>query len=539
MTPQLWKRNLEWNEWRQMHPDLDDREAEYLYMAELKMFQNYQNELLNQTKIRQARLSGDLMNVSADISTILNEGGVKYVPPPIIYTPSFTLLEGRDLGGAKGRLIYPGSGSGVFDVPRGTLFEWSWFLSTASPGAIYTQGTTGIYEVTANVRFIQSSPSISLLLNLNGGFVANTDADSLNYEAFGAAINSKLIIRRAPLSGFGYPYGKYTNTVVDFYNPGTYSQTVPQVPEYYEPYNQVEMYVVGGGGAGFIGAKIEPETYYVGGGGGAGGAAKATVNIDLIDIDSFNITVGSGGGLDDTQGGNSTIILKEADGDTIGGISGFGGYRANARNLTNYPEIGGSTPIPTDELAGGNPGFGFNGGLGFGALNNSYLDGAVQTTSAESWELSTGGVGEVINQAYDSWPSQSIYASVTSSGKGGDPEKFDLTVRGLNFGASGQDFSNTRGLNNIYFDPIKSWVLKTFSLGPDSDFPVDSRRKPASFEFDSSGDIVGTGNPAQNPGVFLNGTGGGGGIITDNGAYNASPGVGGDGRVILHFTYRD
>jgi len=77
MTPQLWKRNLSWPEWRQMHPDLDDREAEYLYMAELKMFRNYQNELLNQTKMRQARLSGDLLNLSADISTILTKGGFR------------------------------------------------------------------------------------------------------------------------------------------------------------------------------------------------------------------------------------------------------------------------------------------------------------------------------------------------------------------------------------------------------------------------------------------------------------------------------
>ena len=77
MTPQLWTRNLSWLEWRQMHPDLEDREAEYLYMAELKMFRNYQDELRNQTTNRQNRLSGDLLNLSADISTILTKGGRK------------------------------------------------------------------------------------------------------------------------------------------------------------------------------------------------------------------------------------------------------------------------------------------------------------------------------------------------------------------------------------------------------------------------------------------------------------------------------
>lgn len=74
MIPQLWTRNLNWPEWIEKHPNLDIREAEYLYKAELKMFQNYQDEIRNQIRVRQARLSGDLMNLSADISSILVEG---------------------------------------------------------------------------------------------------------------------------------------------------------------------------------------------------------------------------------------------------------------------------------------------------------------------------------------------------------------------------------------------------------------------------------------------------------------------------------
>lgn len=77
MIPQLWRRNLSWPEWRQMHPDLEDREAEYLYMAELRMFQNYQDEIRNQIISRQARLVGDLINLSADISTVLTTGRAK------------------------------------------------------------------------------------------------------------------------------------------------------------------------------------------------------------------------------------------------------------------------------------------------------------------------------------------------------------------------------------------------------------------------------------------------------------------------------
>ena len=101
MTPQLWKRNLSWPEWRQMHPDLEDREAEYLYMAELKMFQNYQDELRNQTTNRQNRLSGDLLNLSADISTILNKGG-RYRPS---YSYKSNFVDGLD-GWTVNRLLH-------------------------------------------------------------------------------------------------------------------------------------------------------------------------------------------------------------------------------------------------------------------------------------------------------------------------------------------------------------------------------------------------------------------------------------------------
>jgi hypothetical protein len=82
MIPQLWTRELDFVEWRKLHPDLQDREAEYLFRAELKMFRNYQDEIVNQMRVRQARLSGDLMNLAADISSVLNiKGGVKEEAP--------------------------------------------------------------------------------------------------------------------------------------------------------------------------------------------------------------------------------------------------------------------------------------------------------------------------------------------------------------------------------------------------------------------------------------------------------------------------
>lgn len=74
MIPQLWTRNLEWNEWRQMHLNLSDREAEYLYQVEQRMFQYYMDDIIRQAQVRQAKLSGDLINLSAAISNILSPG---------------------------------------------------------------------------------------------------------------------------------------------------------------------------------------------------------------------------------------------------------------------------------------------------------------------------------------------------------------------------------------------------------------------------------------------------------------------------------
>lgn len=143
MIPQLWKRNLEWLEWRQMHPDLDDREAEYLYRAEQKMFQNYQDEIRNQTINRQTRLVGDLMNLSVDISTILNKGGVDNTVDRYIY-PDYVAFRGK-LGNNYGVFV----GSETY-----TLNEGERFIINTSTNAFFGSGnifnnggSNGVYLV--------------------------------------------------------------------------------------------------------------------------------------------------------------------------------------------------------------------------------------------------------------------------------------------------------------------------------------------------------------------------------------------------------
>lgn len=149
MTPQLWKRNLEWLEWRQMHPDLEEREAQYLYQVEQKMFQNYQDEVRNQMSNRRTRLVGDLMNLSADISSIINRGGKhrKYT-----YRSNFVdSLEGWGKTGAEGTNIieynqtnpYDNNSSGWLKVTV-NLDGGVSSVSTFGPASNSYPGWTGI-----------------------------------------------------------------------------------------------------------------------------------------------------------------------------------------------------------------------------------------------------------------------------------------------------------------------------------------------------------------------------------------------------------
>jgi len=79
MQPQLWTRFLDFKEWLLAHPNLTDKEADFLYKAESQLFQNFQDEIINQTLNRQTQLTGDLLDLSADISTVLTEGGAYWL----------------------------------------------------------------------------------------------------------------------------------------------------------------------------------------------------------------------------------------------------------------------------------------------------------------------------------------------------------------------------------------------------------------------------------------------------------------------------
>ena len=78
MILQLWTRNFDFPEWRLNHPNIVEtlgvEETIRFYKAELQLFKNYQEEVINQMKNRQNNLAENILDVSNTISNILVGG---------------------------------------------------------------------------------------------------------------------------------------------------------------------------------------------------------------------------------------------------------------------------------------------------------------------------------------------------------------------------------------------------------------------------------------------------------------------------------
>jgi hypothetical protein len=152
MTPQLWTRFLTFPEWKLSHPNLEEEEANRFYVAELQLFQNYQDEIRNQTRNRQTRLTGDLLNLSTDISSILTKGGV------FRYKADYIGFKGRvDITPTIGVGAFVGTGTHLFKV--GDLFSFNRESAANSQNGIYevlveTNQAQETNHATAIVRFI-------------------------------------------------------------------------------------------------------------------------------------------------------------------------------------------------------------------------------------------------------------------------------------------------------------------------------------------------------------------------------------------------
>ena len=60
MRPQLWTRHFDFPEWRLQHPNIVEtlgiEETIRFYEAELQLFKNYQDEIINQMRNRQVAI---------------------------------------------------------------------------------------------------------------------------------------------------------------------------------------------------------------------------------------------------------------------------------------------------------------------------------------------------------------------------------------------------------------------------------------------------------------------------------------------------
>ena len=271
IQPQLWNRRYSWPEWRQMHSNLNNRDAQMLFEHELRMYDSYESDLMN---LKEQRIDSYIQNLGEYETTIQH-----------------TINYGGKLG----------------------------------PTAL----------------------------------------------------------------------GQYTSNVKTYNTPGTFSVTVPTLPNGYIPYNQVTIEAVGGGGQGQIGSRVYSSgqvSYYVGGGGGGGAYAKRSVSISPTI--TISVTVGGGSTSSGNDGGDSSFTIS-------GTTTTAGGGGTSSRNLGNYP-IFGSSPIPVSVLTAG-------------------VGGTVTGPSdiSTNGSAGTGGNGQANISDITDWPIGSGYASISDRGRGG------------------------------------------------------------------------------------------------------------------------
>jgi len=139
MTPQLWIQFLTFQDWKLTHPDLTDQEATLFYKAELQMFQNYQDEIRNQTIDRRDTLANDVFNLGNDISDVLigDPQGAGQIQEGLIvtsYLPSpFGVFRG----------LYKGDGVSRIPLKVGERFRVRQDSTIGSP---VSNEVNGVYE---------------------------------------------------------------------------------------------------------------------------------------------------------------------------------------------------------------------------------------------------------------------------------------------------------------------------------------------------------------------------------------------------------
>ena len=157
MIPQLWTRHFDFPEWRLQHPNIVEtlgiEETIRFYEAELQLFNNYQEEIINQMRNRQNNLAESILDTSNAISDILMPGGAD----PLRYTADYLGFKGQ-------KAVSPNTGEGRF-IGSGTVFEvddlFSYEITIQGGGGNISQN--GIYKVIAQYTLPSSlTPGIAI-----------------------------------------------------------------------------------------------------------------------------------------------------------------------------------------------------------------------------------------------------------------------------------------------------------------------------------------------------------------------------------------
>ena len=99
MQPRLWKKHMSFAEWKLQYPHLKDKEATQLYLAEQRLFENYQRDLFNQQLLVQNNIIAEnIYNLADSVSNIFNtnlyggRGSNFTLPEDAPYTPDLELI---------------------------------------------------------------------------------------------------------------------------------------------------------------------------------------------------------------------------------------------------------------------------------------------------------------------------------------------------------------------------------------------------------------------------------------------------------------
>lgn len=195
IQPQLWNRRYSWPEWRQIHSNLSERDAQMLFEHELRMYDLYERDLTN---LKEQRVDSYIQNLGEYETTIqhtINYGGrvgptvlgqyssnvktynntitnesVTIPDPPFGYKKYTKVTLEAVGGGGMGQIGY------VSNTPGGTSKFDLWAIGNGGGGGAYVKRT---------VTFDSDSPPVISITVGAGGQIKGQDGGASSFTIDG------------------------------------------------------------------------------------------------------------------------------------------------------------------------------------------------------------------------------------------------------------------------------------------------------------------------------------------------------------------